>query len=359
MAHARPASADQLSDAKAQAAALGAQLNAEQAQIAALNGQYEAASYHLSQVDAQITATESQLAADQAVVSKDEAQLRTQAVADYMSDGTTSQLTQMFSGNNTTAGIRNEYAAISTGNVTDTVDGLHTAQTHLQAQQSALQADQQQAAAETTSLATSKSQATNLAGQYQSQLSSANAQVQNIINQQAAAAAAAAQAAAQAKLAAAQAAQAAAQRQAAAATSSGSSGGGAGIGSAVAAGPLPPLAAGAAGAVQAAEQEVGVPYVWGGASPAGFDCSGLVMWAYAQVGVSLPHYSGAQYEDTTQIPLADIEPGDLLFYGPGGSEHVAMYVGGGEMIEAPYTGADVHITPIRTGAGFAGVGRVN
>ena len=81
------------------------------------------------------------------------------------------------------------------------------------------------------------------------------------------------------------------------------------------------------------------------------------MWAYAQVGISLPHYSGAQYDDTTHIPLADIEPGDLLFYGPGGSDHVAMYVGGGEMVEAPETGEDVHITGVRTD-GLAGVGRV-
>ena len=78
---------------------------------------------------------------------------------------------------------------------------------------------------------------------------------------------------------------------------------------------------------------------------------GLVAWAYAQVGISLPHFSGAQYDDTTHIPLADIEPGDLLFYGPGGSEHVAMYVGGGSMIEAPYTGASVWITGVRTGDG--------
>ena len=71
----------------------------------------------------------------------------------------------------------------------------------------------------------------------------------------------------------------------------------------------------------------------------GFDCSGLVQWSFAQAGISLPRTSGAQYAATTHIPLADIEPGDLLFYGPGGSEHVALYVGGGSMIEAPYTGA--------------------
>ena len=109
--------------------------------------------------------------------------------------------------------------------------------------------------------------------------------------------------------------------------------------------------------MQAAEREIGVPYVWAGASPSGFDCSGLVAWSYAQVGISLPHFSGAQFASTTHISMADIAPGDLLFYGPGGSEHVAMYVGGGSMIEAPYTGSFVHITGVRTD-GLAGIGRV-
>ena len=105
----------------------------------------------------------------------------------------------------------------------------------------------------------------------------------------------------------------------------------------------PPTAPGGAGAVQAAESQLGVPYVWGAESPKGsahpgFDCSGLVAYAWGQVGVDLPHYSGAQMSDSTPVPLSDLEPGDLLFYGPGGSEHVAMYVGPGEMIEAPETG---------------------
>jgi cell wall-associated NlpC family hydrolase len=61
--------------------------------------------------------------------------------------------------------------------------------------------------------------------------------------------------------------------------------------------------------------------------------------------------------DSAPVPLSDLQPGDLLFYGPGGSEHVAMYIGGGQMIEAPYTGASVWITSARFGDGFVGAGR--
>jgi cell wall-associated NlpC family hydrolase len=362
----RPASADQITDAKAQAAAISAKIQATEAQIQSLTGQVTAADYQLSQLNGQIAASQSQMASDQSEVNRDQSELRSQAIRDYTSSGTATQVTQMFSSNPNTSGIRSEYSSIATGNVTTTIDDLHTAQAQLQATQSALEQQQTQATTTRDSLTAETSQATGLAQQDQQTLNSVNANIQTLVAQQQAAQAAAAQAAAaaafNAKVAAAQQAQAAARAAAASSASSGGSsttgGSGSSGASTVPAAPLPPLASGAAGAVQAAEAEVGVPYVWGGESPAGFDCSGLVAWAYAQVGISLPHYSGAQYDDTTHIPLADIEPGDLLFYGPGGSEHVAMYVGGGSMIEAPYTGASVWITGVRTGDGFVGVGRV-
>ena len=121
--------------------------------------------------------------------------------------------------------------------------------------------------------------------------------------------------------------------------------------------PAPPPDSRANIAVDAALSYLGVWYQWGGASRYGVDCSGLVMLAYDAAGIYLPHYSGAQYDDTVPVPLYDIQPGDLLFYGYNGDEHVAMYVGHGDMIEAPYTGARVHITPIRLGYGFAGLRR--
>lgn len=107
----------------------------------------------------------------------------------------------------------------------------------------------------------------------------------------------------------------------------------------------PPSDIGAA-VVAAAESQVGVPYEWGGDTPGvGFDCSGLVMWAFAQVGISLPHFSGAQFAAGVQIPMSDLEPGDLVFFA-NPDDHVAIYVGGGDIVEAPTFGQDVHIVPM-------------
>ena len=98
------------------------------------------------------------------------------------------------------------------------------------------------------------------------------------------------------------------------------------------------------GVVGIAMRYLGVPYVWGGASPSGFDCSGLVMYVYAQVGVSLPHSSYAQYGMGVPVSMSDLQPGDLVFfYGLG---HVGIYVGGGSFIHAPHTGDVVKISSL-------------
>ena len=107
-----------------------------------------------------------------------------------------------------------------------------------------------------------------------------------------------------------------------------------------------------ASVVGIAMQYLGVPYKWGGESPAGFDCSGLVAYVYAQVGVSLPHYTVAQwdYPDAVSVPRNQLEPGDLVFfYGLG---HVGIYVGGGNFIHAPHTGSVVRIDSLNE-AGYS------
>jgi cell wall-associated NlpC family hydrolase len=112
-------------------------------------------------------------------------------------------------------------------------------------------------------------------------------------------------------------------------------------------------------AVAAAETRIGDPYVWGGAGPNTFDCSGLVTWAYAHAGIGLPHYSGDQYNLTTPVALDGLQPGDLLFPANPG-EHVAMYLGNGNIIQAPYSGATVEVISLAsTGHFFVHFGRLN
>ena len=93
--------------------------------------------------------------------------------------------------------------------------------------------------------------------------------------------------------------------------------------------------------VSYARSRIGCRYVWGGSGPNTFDCSGLVMWCYGRIGIGLPHSSREQIGSGQRIyKRSDLEPGDLVFFGSP-IHHVGMYVGGGEMIEAPYTGASV------------------
>ena len=128
-----------------------------------------------------------------------------------------------------------------------------------------------------------------------------------------------------------------------------------------------------------AESQVGVPYVWGGGdnngptgglrdggvadsfgdfNKSGFDCSGLVKYAYAAAGLDLPHYTGAQYQQGKKVPRDNAKRGDLIFYGPGGSQHVAIYLGDGQMIEAPQSGQTVSVVPVRWGGATPDVVRL-
>ncbi|HMJ77675.1 MAG TPA: NlpC/P60 family protein, partial [Iamia sp.] len=121
--------------------------------------------------------------------------------------------------------------------------------------------------------------------------------------------------------------------------------------------PAPP-ASGAEGAIAAARSVIGTPYRWAGASPQeGFDCSGLIMWAYAQVGRSLPHSSRALYSMSRRISVDQLQPGDLVFYNSPVS-HVGLYIGGGQMIHAPHTGSTVQIQSIHYWSALSGGGRI-
>lgn len=119
--------------------------------------------------------------------------------------------------------------------------------------------------------------------------------------------------------------------------------------------PAPAPNARAQAAVDAALSQVGKPYQWGASGPDSYDCSGLTMWAWAHAGVSLPHNSGMQYNSTPRVPQNDWQPGDLLFFGDP-IHHVAMYIGNGQMVEAPYTGSRVRVNSAYR-SDYVGAGR--
>jgi len=100
----------------------------------------------------------------------------------------------------------------------------------------------------------------------------------------------------------------------------------------------------------------GVPYLWAGATPSGFDCSGLILYVYNQHGVTLPHYSGSQFLLGTKVLPADLQPGDVVFFG-NPIHHVGMYIGGGYFLHAPRTGDFVKISKLADRTDFAGARR--
>lgn len=329
--------ASTLSNAQAEAAALETQIQSLGQQIDALDQRYEAALAKKATIDQKITATQAQIGRSKSTIAKDRLDLHNAAIEAYLTGGTSAATSALFTGNQTSAMDSSVYTQVVAGDLHTSLADLNTAIAQLDAERQTLHGEDGQAAQAVADAQAAVNQAQTLETQQQAKLDQVKGHIAVLVAQQRAA-----QAAAQA------AAAAAAARAAQAAAS-------------LAAAPiaLPPSDGSAGGtAVRAAETQLGVPYVWGAESPGqGFDCSGLTAWAWGQAGVALPHYSGAQMAMSAPVPVSDLQPGDLLFYGPGGSAHVAMYVGGGEMIEATFPGTVVRIDPIRLGTGFAGAGR--
>jgi peptidoglycan DL-endopeptidase CwlO len=381
------AGADQLSNERAYAQELTTQIAALGVREAALGEQYDAGVVALQQANARVAAAAKALTSAKVSQRKTVVLLRQDAVQAYVGGGPALELAGPVAlANLNQALLRQELEQTFASHETDALDSFQFAAAEESTAQAALvvarNADRQRLAGLETDRQQVLAAQNNLVGvqqQVKGQIASLVAEIQReqelaaqqaedarLARQKAAEQAAAEQAAAaaQAQAAAQQAAQevalqqqqqqeqqqaeqqAAQERQAAAIPADTSS-----VTSVttttvpVESSPVPSESSAAAEAVAAAESRVGDPYVWGAAGPTAFDCSGLVMWAYEQAGISLPHYSGAQFADTTQIPMSDLEPGDLVFPANPG-EHVAMYVGNGEIVQAPYTGADVQIVPL-------------
>ncbi|MDX6556419.1 MAG: peptidoglycan DL-endopeptidase CwlO [Miltoncostaeaceae bacterium] len=116
-----------------------------------------------------------------------------------------------------------------------------------------------------------------------------------------------------------------------------------------------PSGSGNAAAAQVAMQYLGTPYVWGGAAPGGFDCSGLASYAYAQIGKSVPHYTVAIYNQFPKVPSDQLQVGDLVFFR--GLGHMGIYIGGGQFVHAPQTGDVVKVSTMSSRSDYVGAVR--
>ena len=321
-----PTGASNLTNDRAKATILLNQINRTNAQVGRLGQKYDEAQLKLHKFNNEIADTKATIAAIEKNVSKAKTQLRADVVFSYVTNGGSQGNNPLFSKNASKVGARNVYSQLAAGNINTTIASLKSDRIQITQDRGLLNSEDAHARSLAIDAATSFHTAKLLQSSLKNTLGQVKGQIATFVNQAETAAAAAS---------------ASTLNNAAP----------------VAGFPAPPPDSRANIAVDAALSYVGVPYVWGGASRSGVDCSGLVMLAYDAAGISLPHYSGAQWDNTSRVPLIDIQPGDLLFYGYNGDQHVAMYVGHGMMIEAPETGEVVHVVPIRLGYGFAGLGR--
>jgi cell wall-associated NlpC family hydrolase len=333
---ARPAGADQLQSAQAQAAQIAAQIQAQGDKLAVLSEQYDQDQIRVQQLDQQVSQTQAQVAQTKTQVANEQNALRQLAISDYTSGGTTSGLEQLFTPGGERSAAVQEYQQVASASVSGAIDRLNQSDSVLSAQESGLQTTQSEARTTLAAADAARQGAQSELASQQATLAKVKGRIGTLVAQRQAALAAAQAAAFQARLVAQQA--------------------------TVADPGLPSVPAapngGGAEAVAAAESQIGVPYVWAGSSPGvGFDCSGLTMWAWAHAGVGLSHSAADQYAETVHVPLSDLQPGDLLFYREGGTiGHVTMYVGPGEMVQAMETGTNIEITGIWT-SGLVGAGR--
>jgi cell wall-associated NlpC family hydrolase/sulfur carrier protein ThiS len=349
-AFAAPAGATPQSDLAsqtAQAKRLASEIDANSNQADVLDEQYLQAQNAVAAANHQIVSAEAGISSARAQESTLRTRLGGRAAVLYMGAGTSDPL-----GIDATSvqelGSRAKYGAAAAqtddrmiGQLTVLDEQLQIQTRDLQKQKADAQKRQDEADGARRRVAQANDKLQNLLSSTKSNIKTLAGKIEQ---QQAAAAAAAEKARIQAQEA----------QAAAAAANISSNGGGHSSGSlgiadtGIAPANLPAPSGGAASAITYARAQIGKPYVYAGDGPGSFDCSGLTMMAWAQGGVGMSHGSQSQWESFPKVPISQLQPGDLVFFGSSGpsNHHVGLYIGGGEMIEAPHTGAFVRYSSI-------------
>jgi cell wall-associated NlpC family hydrolase len=346
----RGAHADPIDDKRAQAKALQDQIDANGARIDALSEQYNGAQYHLEQAETAAATAQQHIEATRAKVAELKDIVARRAAALYRRSGTGEDAPNLDPSDATTAARRSKLTSIAEEQDQRLLDQLHANERQLHDQEARAEAARADAQAEKDRITHARTEIEAANVRQQELLSQVNGEIAQLVAEEAARREAEAQAQARARYAAAVNANTDANRPTTTTAghngSTANGGGGASGGNADPGNPRVPVAGGAAQAIAFAQAQVGRPYCFGGAGPGCYDCSGLTMAAWGSAGVPMPHFSGAQYDMFPHVPLSALQPGDLVFWGPGGSQHVGLYMGGGQMIAAPHTGDVVKVQAV-------------
>jgi cell wall-associated NlpC family hydrolase len=359
------ASAAPIDDKRAEAAQLQDQIEAQGSQVSILAERYNRARVKVAEVEQSMAQTEADVARSDERLALVRNRLATAAVAAYVHGGSTSILSTMArSGKADETIVRHQYLRVTAADQRSIIGELRSAKEDLSLRRTELDADRKAARVAADDAAAASRQAGDAEAAQRAILASVQGDISGLVAEEAAR----------------READDAAQRRLAAVIPPTAAAGPAAVtplaaaaaplveGVAAAAAPLVEAAlpatrilpsSGLGGvAVDRAMTQLGKPYEYGGAGPDSFDCSGLTMDAWGAAGVSLSHGADIQWYETTRVPVDQVIPGDLLFYGDSveGIHHVTMYVGDGQMIEASTTGTPIRIRGWRSGD-LVGAGR--
>jgi cell wall-associated NlpC family hydrolase len=324
-----------LDEKRAEARQIAAQIDANATRIQILDEQYNGAVLHVAELTRNINEARQRLTVARRRTAGLRTEVRARAAALYMGARSGTLFPQLDAQNAQEVASRSTYAAAAAARDSTLISDLRSATAQLSALQKDLEGALGRAQQETNRLANTRTEIIQANDRAHQLLNEVNGQIGELVRQAIEARRLAAEAAAKAEIA----------RQEALARQREQQSNSSGFGNQKAPTNLPPPTGQAAVAVKAAEAQLNKPYQYAAAGPDSFDCSGLTMFAWAKAGVSMAHFAATQYSQFPHVPIGQLAPGDLVFYGSP-IHHVGMFVGNGKMIEAPHTGAFVRYSSI-------------